>query len=50
MNMKKVLLIILLCASSLSAQPLMSVGAGELSPLLKYRVDFDKRYLGVQTL
>lgn len=48
--MKKSLLIILLCASSLSAQPVLSIGAGELSPLLKYRVDFDKRFLGVQTL
>ena len=47
--MKRTLLVLLVCAT-VSAQPLVSFNAGELSPLLRYRVDFDKRYLGCATL
>jgi hypothetical protein len=47
--MKKVLFGILFCSIA-AAQPLVSFNAGELSPLLKYRIDFEKRYLGCATM
>ena len=47
--MKKLLLLFLLNAVAFG-QPLISMNSGELSPLLKYRLDFEKRYSGLSTL
>ena len=43
-------LILAFLSGIVNAQPLIAMNAGELSPLLKYRVDFEKRYLGCATI
>ena len=50
--MKKLILILLLifCQIGLSASLNTAFNSGELSPLLRYRVDLDKKYLGVETM
>ena len=50
--MKKLLLILLLlilCQVGFSASLNTAFNSGELSPLLRYRVNLDKKYLGVET-
>jgi hypothetical protein len=50
---KKLLLILLLlvvCQIGFSASLNTAFNSGELSPLLRYRVDLDKKYLGVETM
>ena len=50
---KKLLLILLfliLCQVGFSAYLNTAFNSGELSPLLRYRVDLDKKYLGVETM
>jgi len=41
---------VLFLAASASAATLMTFGGGEMSPMMKYRLDFDKRFMGVETL
>jgi hypothetical protein len=48
--MRKSLLLLLLCASSASAAIFVALNSGELTPLLKYRTDLEKRQMGVETL
>ena len=50
--MKKFTLILLLifCQVGSSASLNTAFNSGELSPLLRYRVDLDKKYLGVETM
>ena len=48
--MKKFIFILLLCQIGYSASLNTAFNSGELSPLLRYRVDLDKKYLGVETM
>ena len=50
--MKKILLILLffLVTAAIAAPLFNSFNSGELSHLLRYRVDLDKRYMGVETM
>ena len=48
--MKYVILIVALSALCLAAPLFNSFNSGELSPLLKYRVDLEKRHMGVENM
>ena len=44
------ILLLILCCIGFSANLNTAFNSGELSPLLRYRVDLDKKYLGVETM
>jgi hypothetical protein len=48
--MKKILLLFLLTFTALAAPLFNSFNFGELSPLIKYRVDIEQRNIGVETM
>lgn len=51
MKNKKILFLVLLFGSVVLAAPLFNAfNSGVLSPLLRYRIDIDKRQMGVETL
>lgn len=50
MKKSMIILILILCQVGFSASLNTSFNSGELSPLLRYRVDLDKKYLGVETM
>ena len=44
------ILLLILCQIGFSASFTNAFNSGELDPLLRYRVDLDKKYLGVETM
>ena len=48
--MNKIALIILLCLITVALGYTPSFNSGELTPLIKYRVDLEKRFMGVETM
>ena len=46
----KIALIILLIFATIALGYAPSFNSGELTPLIRYRVDLDKRYMGVETM
>lgn len=48
--MKKLLFILIFCSVGASAPLFNAFNSGELSPLIKYRVDLEKRQMGVETM
>ncbi len=50
-NLKLVIILLLIGVSAVLAAPLFnSFNSGELDPLIKYRVDLEKRHMGTETM
>lgn len=47
---KKIVIIIMLLLITVSFGFSPSFNSGELSPLIKYRLDLDKRWMGIETM
>jgi len=49
--MRKILIfLVIICSVAICAPLFYSFNSGELTPLLKYRVDLQKRQMGVETM